>query len=372
MNTQTKARFSGIELLKLIAMFFIVISHSAPYYGNASAESFLNLRVSTTNIQHFFIILFVYLGQIGNCIFLSCSSHFLLEQDTVKGRKIVSLLVDCLFFSLCFLALFLSAGYDISKTTVLKQFFPTTFEYNWFVGCYLLLYLIHPALNRIIRSLSQKQLFGVNLGGILLYSLLQMVLRNSFYYTRFIGFLLIYFLMAYCKMYLKQTCSKKQHNLFILLGSVLFLIVLLILTNYFGFYLDTFREKMLHYCIFTNPFIILIAFSSFHLCKDISWRSNTINTAASVSLYIYIIHENYLFATYARPEYFAYIYTNYSYSHVALWCLILALICYFCSLLIGLLYRFTLKKLMELLCGKLYSGIENLYNQLYVLFQKWN
>lgn len=370
MNTQTKTRFSGIELLKLIAMFFIVISHSAPYYGNASAESFLNLRVSTTNIQHLFIIFFVYLGQIGNCIFLACSSHFLLEQDTVKGRKIISLLADCLFFSLCFLAVFLLAGYEIPRMTVLKQFFPTTFEYNWFVGCYLLLYLIHPALNQIIHYLSQKQLLGVNIGGVLLYSLMQMILRDSFYYTRFMGFLLIYFLMAYCKMYLKHACSKKQRNLFILSGSVLFLIVLLIATNFLGFYLDTFQGKMLHYCIFTNPLIILIAFSAFYLCKDITWQSNTINTIASVSLYIYIIHENYLFATYARPKYFACIYANFSYSHVALWCLVLALICYICSLLIGLLYRFTLKKNIDLLCGKLYSCIEHLYNRLYTFLQK--
>ncbi|MBE5883691.1 MAG: acyltransferase [Lachnospiraceae bacterium] len=370
MKLSKQSRLSGIELLKLIAMLLIVISHSAPYYGDVYAESYVNLRVATTNVQNLLLIFFVYLGQVGNCIFLVCSTFFMLEQDKVKGRKVLYLLTDCLFFSLSFLLAFSLMGYQLPRMTILKQFFPTTFEFNWYVGCYLLLYLIHPALNLIIRSLSQKQLLLVNLIGIGLYSIAQMVLRDSFYYTRLVGFILVYFLMAYSKNHLKNTAKKKAWNLAVLTISTLALVGMILVTNVLGQYTDTFYEKMLHYCIFVNPFILLIAFSSFHLCKEWHITNKVINLCASVTLYIYVIHENYLFATYARPTYFAYIYQTYSYTHVALWSLLLALICYVAGLVIGLIYRYTLRILIYKVCDRMTTLLSVICNKTLEIFSR--
>lgn len=350
MDIKDKKRFSGIELLKLIAMFLIVISHSGPYYGDVHAASYVNLRMSSANVQNLLLIFFVYMGQIGNCIFLVCSSYFLLEQDSVKGRKIAFLLGDCLFFSVAFLGIFLGVGGKLPWLMVLKQFFPTTFEFNWFVGCYLLLYIIHPALNLIIRNLSKRQLLAVDCAGLFLYSVMQMLVRDAFYYTRFMGFILIYFLMAYCKNNMSEITGKKKVNYLILVTSVILLIAMILVTNVLGMYTDTFYEKMLNYCIFVNPFIILIAFSAFHICKEWKLQSAAVNLCASVSLYIYVIHENYLVATYARPKYFAYIYENFTYDNVVLWAMVLAVGSYVFSLLIGLLYRITLQGFVHILC----------------------
>lgn len=371
-NTQKKGRLSGIDLLKLIAMLMIVISHSGPYYGETYAESYVNLRVATTNVQNLFLIFFIYLGQIGNCIFLMCSTYFMLEQDKVKGKKILYLLGDCLFFSVAFLIAFLAAGYDIPKWTIVKQFFPTTFEFNWYVGCYLLLYIIHPALNLIIRNLSQKQLLLVDLAGITLYSVVQMLVRDSFYYTRFIGFILIYFLMAYSKQYLKNTSAKKNLNLAGLVASTILLIGMLLAVNVLGLYTDTFCEKMLHYCIFVNPLIIWMAFSAFNLFKEMKFQSKLINLLASVTLYIYVIHENYLFATYARPQYFAHVYQTYSYEHVALWALVLAVVCFVVSLLIGLLYQVSLRVVIHKICDKLAEVLPKIGDKCTEYLKRWD
>lgn len=372
MNMQRKSRLSGVELLKLIAMLLIVISHTGPYYGETYAESYVNLRLATTNVQNLFLIFFIYLGQIGNCIFLVCSAYFLLEQQAVKIKKVVYILADCLFFSLAFLLVFLLTGWEIPKMLILKQFFPTTFEFCWFVGCYLLLYIIHPALNLIIRNLSQKQLLMVDLAGLTLYSVLQMLVRDSFYYTRLVGFILIYFLMAYCKQYLKNTVRKKKLNLTILILSTVLLIGLILVTNILGLYTDTFCEKMLHYSIFVNPFIILIAFSAFHLCKEWNFRNNLVNLCASVTLYIYIIHENYLFASYARPAYFAYIYQTYSYEYVVLWALFFAVVCYVASLLLALIYQVTLQQPIHKFCNKLSEQLPKICDRVFEYLKKWD
>lgn len=371
MNIQRKNRLSGIELLKLIAMFLIVLSHTGPYYGETYVESYVNLRLATTNVQNLFLIFFVYLGQVGNCMFLACSAYFLLEQQTVKINKVLYFLGDCFFFSLTFLSVFLLTGWEIPKSLIFKQFFPITFESNWFIGCYLLLYIIHPALNLIIRNLSQKQLLLVDLAGLVLYSFLQMLVRDSFYYTRLVGFMLIYFLMAYCKQYLKRTFRNKKLNLALLIISTVLLIGLILVSNVLGLFTDTFCEKMLHYCIFVNPFIILIAFSAFYLCKEWNLRSNVVNSCASVTLYLYIIHENPLFGTYARPVCFAYIYQTFTYEYVALWALLFATICYVVSLMLALLYQVTLQRPIHKGCNWLADRVPGICDRIFEKLKKW-
>lgn len=372
MKVQNSKRATGIDFLKLLAMLLIVISHTGPYYGTTYLPSILNLRLATTDIQNIVLSLYVYMGQIGNCIFLVCSAYFLLEKDEVKINKVIRILADCLFFSLAFLAVFLCAGVELEPVTVLKQFFPTTFEYCWFVGCYLLLYLIHPMLNVIVRSLTQKSLLLVNLAGVFLYSILQMVLRDGFYYTRMVGFILIYFLMAYSKMYLKNTSCKKKLNLCVLIVSTVLLVAMVAVTNVLGLYMDTFCEKVLHYCIFVNPFIILMAFSAFNLCKEWNIDNRVISVLASVTLYMYIIHENYLFANYARPVVFEYIYQTFTYEYVALWALLFAGICYVASLLLGLTYKYTLGRAIGMLCDKVAKGVNVLGEKCYEKLKRWN
>lgn len=372
MKVQDIKRATGIELLKLVAMLLIVISHTGPYYGTTYMPSILNLRLATTDVQNLLLSFYVYLGQIGNCIFLVCSAYFLLEQDEVKVNKVIRILADCLFFSLGFLAIFMAMGRELPTMLIIKQFFPTTFEFCWFVGCYLLLYLIHPMLNMIIRNLSRKNLLLINAVGILLYSILQMVLRDSFYYTRMVGFILIYFLMAYSKFYLKNTSCKKKLNWCVLIVSAILLIAMVVVTNVLGLYLDTFCEKVMHYCIFVNPFIILMAFSAFNLCKEWKIKSGFINTLASVTLYVYIIHENYLFANYIRPDCFEYIYQTFTYKYVALWALGFAAVCYVASLLIGLVYKYTLRRPIHALCDKIANYLGVLWEKCYEKMRKWD
>lgn len=372
MELKKKSRLSGIELLKLIAMFMIVISHSGPYYGNVCSESYVNLQMATTNIQNLLMVVFVYMGQIGNCLFLVCSTYFLLEQETVSWKKILYFLGDCLFFSVCFLAVFLAAGYHIPSMMILKQFFPTTFEFNWFVGCYLLLYVIHPALNLVIRNLSRERLLLVDLGGFLLYSVVQMVARDSFYYNRLIGFILIYFLMAYSKRYMKNTCRDKRHNLIWLCLSVILILGMILTTNVLGLYVDIFCDRMLYFSIFVNPLMIIMAFSAFYLFKEMQFRNDIISLCASVTLYIYVIHENYLFANYARPQYFEYIYQRFTYKHVAFWALVLAAVCYIVSLFIGLVYQVTLAKVVHKVCDGLEKRLRKVAVKCVAFLEKWN
>ena len=82
-----KKRNSSIELLKIIAIILIIIQHSCPVYGNVSGGGYINIKYATTNIQQLIISILSCLGEIGNIIFIMCSSWFLLEKKFLNISK---------------------------------------------------------------------------------------------------------------------------------------------------------------------------------------------------------------------------------------------------------------------------------------------
>ena len=128
----TKKRNSSIELLKLISIILIVLSHaaaSAPIATKNGGDLVLlnSLKITITN-----------LGQIGNCIFFVSSVWFLLESYNVKINKAIKMIVESFCTSVFCLAIVLLAGYNIPLKEIVFSFFPLTFGFYWFISCYLL------------------------------------------------------------------------------------------------------------------------------------------------------------------------------------------------------------------------------------------
>ena len=95
----TKNRNSSIELLKLISIILIVLSHaaaSAPIATKNGGDLVLlnSLKITITN-----------LGQIGNCILFVSSVWFLLESYNVKINKAIKMIVESFCTSVFCLAI---------------------------------------------------------------------------------------------------------------------------------------------------------------------------------------------------------------------------------------------------------------------------
>lgn len=81
-----KERNSGIELLKIIAIVLIVISHVVytlktvnPYISYNGYV--VDLSIATADIWKFILAIFSYFGALGNSIFFICSAWFLLRSS---------------------------------------------------------------------------------------------------------------------------------------------------------------------------------------------------------------------------------------------------------------------------------------------------
>ena len=161
-ETNKKVRNSSLELLKILALLLIAISHSAPIYGNKNSIAYIDLNIASNELTMFVLVFFKCLGQIGNVIFIVCSAFFLVDSKNTKKEKTINIIIDSFIISIFFLIATIVAGIDLSYKEIIKQFIPIILGNNWFIGCYLLLYIFHPILNMIINNLEQRKLLRLN------------------------------------------------------------------------------------------------------------------------------------------------------------------------------------------------------------------
>lgn len=140
-------RDSGIDLLKIIAIFIIIISHVtitviSNYAGSPYSDYIIDVNhasldltiITLVNLRHFTVI--------GNSIFFICSAWFLLDSRTSNKKKWFLKLTEIWLVSVTILIICetILRG-DISTKIVIKSILPSLFSNNWYMTCYLLFIL---------------------------------------------------------------------------------------------------------------------------------------------------------------------------------------------------------------------------------------
>lgn len=80
-NHTPKVRNSSIELLKIIGIILIVMSHVIQTLSSSNSmvgiqDYILNISIATTNIQYLILAMLQSSGSFGNTIFFVCSDGF--------------------------------------------------------------------------------------------------------------------------------------------------------------------------------------------------------------------------------------------------------------------------------------------------------
>ena len=347
-----KDRKSGIELVKIIAIFLIIISHvtqtliTGTQFNNLQFNDGYYNVTATTNINVFVLMIFRYLGALGNLIFIISSSYFLSNIEKSNKKKVFSLGLNTIIISLIYLAIFLFANINLSKKEIIKSIFPITFQNNWFITVYLMFIMIVPYLNIVIKKLTQKQLLGLSYTLFILYFVIAFI-KNSYDLNNLIVFVTVYFIVNYFKKYMENFWNDKKRCITLLVLGIISLIILQFLTNFIGLKFEFLQNKQLYWVVNNNPILFIIAIALFYLFKQMSFKSHFINTISSLSLYIYLIHENLLFRTYTRVYIWHYIYEKIGYTYIIIEILVYALLLFIISIIISYVYKITLYKIIN-------------------------
>ena len=301
-------RQSGVELLKIIGIILVIISHVVQTLTTGSAEWAIDIYKGIRDPITFIVAFLRYSGALGNILFFTCSAWYLLDKEKTNYQKVMRMVFDILTISLIWLIpiLIWKKG-ELDAGMIFRCFFPTYYNNNWYMTSYILFCFVYPVLNLLIKHLSQRKHLILAISLFIAYFVLSFI--YFFPWSNIASFwITLYFVLSYFRKYGLRICESKTINIIILFSSIALHVLLLFLSNYL--LIEKGMVGIMNWYYNNNPLLFLIAFSSLNLMRMCKFSSKVINYVSSLSMLIYVIHENILFRTYLRPLIWEAIYKN--------------------------------------------------------------
>ena len=288
MTNTDKVRNSSVEILRIVAMFFIIMSHYCVHNGldrNGISFGFNKALLSWGT-----------LGNLGVIIFVMITGFFMCRSK-LKLQSVFRTAFATWFYSVVFFAVAMLAGDEpFSVKAVLKAFFPVSTSQYWFVSAYFALLLFVPFINKLISVLTRRHFFALNCIMVIMWSVLPTFTDKAFYSNELTSFVMYYMLGAYISLYPDSFFAKKSRCAVITVGSFVSVILWSAAVNFGGNAVHLFVRELNWYSR-SSLFMIAAALSLLALFLKLRISSRFINTLASCTFGVYLIHEN----SYVRP-----------------------------------------------------------------------
>lgn len=323
----------------------------------------MDITHPTTNVTTFIILLFRHFGQLGNIIFFICSAWFLTNHTKTNYEKILYMLGDIFVVSVLWLVpMLVIFRSEVGIKDIIISLLPTFFGNNWYLTTYIIFCFIYPILNAFIEKINQRTHLLLTL-----ISFSVFILLGTFYgiygINTFLIWSSIYISISYIQKYHKHVTDCKKINVILMLVGVLGFIITLFAINIIGLKIDAVGNKIMHLNSASNIFFWIIAYSSLNLFRGIKWHSKVINYLSSLSLLIYVIHENILFRSKIRPLIWNVINTYFGGDNVLIWIGIYVLALFLASYVVAIIYDISLRKLIRKITDYLYRGFVALFHK---------
>lgn len=352
-------RNSNIELLKLLAMFLIVIGHVVGSLTTKSAVYPNYLYFDTTNQGILINVLLEILGTLGrraNVVFFVCSAWFLVGKTNWKVKRAITMVFDIWTVNVIIMLVLKGIGLPISGKEVLKSLFPTLFNLNWYLSSYVIFMFIYPILNRLyLRMKRTSMTIWVAIFTLLnLFCSLKGMTMEPFRYV-IVSFVYFYTIVFWFKKYIYN--SFRNGTVLMLLGvgcELVYHFLIgqikagIITSNLLNPHVNTLYS--IPYLLFAMG-IFLVFYgreSNYH---------HKINYFASLTMLVYLIHENHLVRAYVRPLVWNCIERLWGYEYVIIWVFLYATVLYAISLGLGAVYNKSIQSLVHSVSDKIFQKL---------------
>lgn len=280
-------RESNMELLRIVAMFFVVMLHTTFLStGIPNADDFsLDFAKTLTRVS-------------VSGVTVVCVNLFVLISGWYGIRPKRTKFAELLFQLVFFITVCLVYGYVRKGHLVLDEILRTFRLHNmwWFVKSYILLYFLTPVLNAFCERASKKE-FAVVLIAFYGFSSLNWLIHsvnwmeNGYSTMSFIG---LYLLARFVKLHLSDFISIIQKR-WLLLVYILFSSLTVL-----GFYIETVYHKTpingFDFFDYDSPFVVMASISLLLFFSGIKIKSKMVNWVAKSCFAVYLLHMgNYIF-----------------------------------------------------------------------------
>lgn len=287
-------RHSGIELLRLVIMFGIVMSH---WGGHGSFSLLDNYELGANYV---WLQLAQIFGGVGTTTFVLISGYFSYKKENINWTGIRRVTTEVRFYSLAMWLVTLLLGFvSFNYSSLIGAVFPIlVLPQYWFVLPYLLICLCSPLFNKIVSSAPRNQLIAL-LFVLVLSSFIYPALGRSSLESQLVRFSAYYVIGACLNKYKEELDFLVRYRYFILIASFLIIVSICTLTDVLGC-----PDKYGQFAGTRSPFTIILVIGLFMVFYNLDYKSNFINTISKSSFAIYLISENPNIYTWFWKRYF--------------------------------------------------------------------
>ena len=291
-----KKRNPSFELLRVLAMFMILILHY-----NTAAGALLQLGLPATGVNIFANVTESFaISGINTYVLIS---GFFLSKSSVKVSRILKLICQVYFYTfLVSLSMMLVGSYSLTANNsvyrLVQYLFPISSEHYWFVTAYVIMYVLAPVMNAAMEKLTRKQAKIVILGMLLWFCFIKSFVPVLFPTDKFgydYGwFICLYLIAAYIRRYDVSLFYSAKKSLFVYLLSSLVIATMsislyFINLNWGG--LAHFQEVPFNYnFLFTlTASLGLFSFFRYYTMKE-SRVTDTLRIIGPLTFGVYLLH----------------------------------------------------------------------------------
>lgn len=286
MINKSKERNSSIELLRIFAIFIIIINHYAGYSGFD-----LNGNLEWSNI----IPTWLHIGgKLGVDIFVFISGYYLCEGNKFKINKLVKLILEVFFYSMILLVIGLLMN-NLNLKDAVKLVFAIPSSRWQYITIYVMLYILSPYINIFLDNIKLKSLLKL----VLILTFTWVIVPSFFYFGFDISYSIAWFIYIYILAAFIKKIEKKfpvRPKLYVFIGMVSIFIIALseVIIKYIGFnYINEISRAVEHFRNYNSIFVVSATIFLFLGFKQMNIKYNKmINKIASTSLAVFILHDN--------------------------------------------------------------------------------
>lgn len=326
MEKVEKNRQSNFELLRLVAIFMVIVHHlvikSAQTCGYTHP-----FNLEQDGVNGLFINGLV-LGGVN--IFLLISGWFGIKKI---GMQIIRLVFDCFFY--CFVSNLFCIyilGYPFSWN---ELFFSCSFTHNWFVYAFIIFLLLSPIVERSLAGTDEKTMRYF----VILLTIVNVVFGyfgGIFRHNGYNAYNFVYLFMIGRYLHMISINHERQYRLLSKWSLPIWLLCALLLAVGFIFISemkDWDKGLAQNYFGYNNPLVILSSISLFIPFSVMKIKSKIINRLAKGVFGVFLLHTTTTFIYY-RINIIGSLYKQHGYMAVFLSAIVLFMACSFISLVV--------------------------------------
>lgn len=296
-SANKKQRNCGVDCLRSVAMFAIVLQHCILHSNIVSYNDTLSVKYGLADFVTFFCF-----GAVNTYLLIS---GYVNIDAKYKPSRIMQLWIEVVFYCLIITAISaITLKRPITGTAILKAVTPIIHHEYWFFTRYVLLFLLMPIINTVAHRMSKKSyriflavvyvLFCFVVPVIKKYTGIDIFLLKGGYST--VWFVAMYMTGAYFKLHFEP---KKKRKTVYLLGFTVFSLLLYLDNEFIPAFVKQYRNmeisSVLSADTYSSPFTVLAVVFVLLLFINLDFSDKAkklICTVGPLTFGVYIISDN--------------------------------------------------------------------------------